>query len=316
MSTLSFQTSAVAIAQIFAMGLVGFILVRRQVMAEDGLKLLAFLSINILFPLFIFLQIIQHFDPGQMRFWWGYPLINISLIAVGMAITAVVFGFSRKTPPDEFLVSSSMHNAGYIPLLMAMALPLGDAAGKVYAAVIMSIIGFDICLWSLGVWLITRKQNPCMELKNLLSPPLVSMAAAITIVLLGWQGAFTETWLKPVKILGDSAMGISMLIIGGNLAMTNFSRLKLSSIAGAVLIKLIGLPMLALTALLFLHLDPIMNFVVMLQACMPTSITLSIIGRHYGTKNQDFINQSIFVTHILCMLTLPVFLGLYGKLVP
>jgi len=49
------------------------------------------------------------------------------------------------------------------------------------------------------------------------------------------------------------------------------------------------------------------------QACMPTSITLSIIGRHNNTDNQDFINTAIFVTHLVCLGTLPVFLGLYGK---
>ena len=52
----------------------------------------------------------------------------------------------------------------------------------------------------------------------------------------------------------------------------------------------------------------------MLNACMPSSITLSIIARNYETKNQDFVNQSIFVTHLLSMITIPIFLGLYGKL--
>ncbi len=323
MFTLSFQTSAVAIAQIFAMGLVGFLLVRRQVMTEEGLKLLAFLTVNILFPLFIFLQILQHFDPASIHFWWGYPLINMALIAGGLIITLLVFGLKRQRPPDEFLAASSMHNAGYIPLLMAMALPLGEAAGKVYAAVIMTIIGFDLCLWTLGVWLITRQQRSsprrgqkaCMEFKNLFGPPLMSMVLAIIFVLLGWQGAFSETFLKPMRVLGDSAMGISMLLIGGNLGMTNFAGFKIPSIGGVVLVKLVALPLLALAVLPFLHLDPIMSFVVMLQACMPTAVTLSIIGRHYGTKNQEFINQSIFVTHVLCVITVPIFLGLYGKLV-
>ncbi|MBI3314756.1 MAG: AEC family transporter [Candidatus Omnitrophica bacterium] len=313
MSTLSFQTSAIAITQIFAMGAVGYFLVRRKVMNEDGLKLLAFLTVNILFPLFIFVQIILHFDPSRMPFWWGYPLINMALIAAGMAATAIVFGFSRRRPPDEFLAASSLHNAGFIPLLMAMALPLGAAAGKVYAAVIMSIIGFDLCLWSLGVWLLTRRDRPRMELKNMFNPPLLSMLAAIIIVLAGGQGFFTETLLKPVGIMGDSAMGIAMLTIGGNLAMTDFIRIRPRPVTGVVLIKLVLVPMFALTALLFLRLGPIMSFVVMLQACMPTSVTLSIIGRHYGTKNQEFINQGIFFTHLLCVVTLPVFLGLYGK---
>jgi predicted permease len=61
-------------------------------------------------------------------------------------------------------------------------------------------------------------------------------------------------------------------------------------------------------------LNPLVSVVAMIQACMPTSITISIIARNYETENQDFINQGIFVTHLLSMITIPIFLGLYGKL--
>src|SRR3989338_8750830 len=142
MFTISFQTAIIAIAQIFAMGAVGYVLVRKGLMDENGLKLLSFLGINILFPLFIFYQILHNFDPATTPFWWGYPLINITLVLTGLAVTTLVFFLGRRNVPrDEFLAASSLHNAGFIPLLMVMALPLGEAAGKVYTAVIISMIG-------------------------------------------------------------------------------------------------------------------------------------------------------------------------------
>lgn len=315
MLSISFQTSAIAIAQIFAMGSIGYLLTRRNIINAEGLKLLTFLSINIVFPLFIFLQIIRNFDPAKIHMWWGYPLINIGLTILGLSVTALICWLSRRKPTNELRAVTCMHNAGYVPLLMAMALPLGDIAGQVYTAVIMSIIGFDICLWSLGVWLMTREEQPHMDLRKMITPPLMAMFGAIIIVLLGWQGFLTESLTKPIKIMGDSAMGITMFIIGGNLAVTQFKGMRVSSVAGVVLVKLMLIPSITLTALLFLHLDPIMNFVLMLQSCMPTSITLSILGRYYGNKDQDFINQCVFITHILCVITLPIFLGLYGKLI-
>ncbi len=314
MLNLSFQTVFLAIAQIFAIGAVGFALVRKGIIDEQGLKLLSFLSINIVFPLFIFYQILHHFNPSHTPFWWGYPLVNISLTVVGLSATSLIFVLTRRLPKDEFLAAASLHNAGYIPLLFAMALPLGDMASKVYPAVIISIIGFDACLWSLGIWLMTRKKSGHMDLRKMINPPLVSMFLAIGIVLAGGQNFFPESFLKPVKIMGDSAMAIAMLVIGGNLAMTKLSNIQLQPMVGVVISKLVLLPMLALTAVLYLHLDPMISFILMLQSCMPTSISLSIIGRHYGTDNQDFINQSIFLTHILCIVTIPIFLGLFGKL--
>ncbi len=315
MLNISFQTSVVAIAQIFSMGAVGFWLVKSKVINDAGLRMLSFISINIAFPMFIFNQIIHNFDPIQTPLWWTYPLINIGLTAVGLMLSIAAFYLFGKKVKDEVLAASSLHNAGYIPLLLAMTLPLGAMAGKVYTAIILSIIGFDMCLWSVGLWLMTRAQKPHMDLKNMINPPLLSMAAAVLIILIFGTVNVGEIWLKPIKIIGDSAMALSMLIIGGNLALTQLSKLSGRGLIASVVLKTMIIPAIALSLLIVLKLDPVFSFVVMVQACMPTSITLSIIGRHNNTQNQDFINTAIFITHLLCVFTLPIFLGLYGKMV-
>jgi malate permease and related proteins len=314
MLTVSFQTSLIAIFQIFCLGSVGYFLVRRGVMDDAGLKLLSFLSVNIVFPLFIFNQIVLHFDPVAVPFWWAFPLVNIGLTILGLTLTSLFILLAKGKIKDEFLAASALHNAGYLPILIAMALPLGEAAGQMYAAVIMSVIGFDLCLWSIAVWLLSRHKNPQMELKNMINPPLIAMAGAIVLVLSGMQNTIPDFIWKPVRIMGDVAMGMTMLIIGGNLAMTSFKNIQFKQVSGVVLIKLLIMPVIALSVILVFRPDPILSFVLMLQSCMPTSVTLSLIGRHYQAKNQDFLNQSIFITHLLCMVTLPIFLGLYGKL--
>jgi predicted permease len=314
MFPITFQTSAVAVTQIFAMGAMGFYLVRSRVIQESGLKLLSFLSVNIFFPFFIFYQINKHFDRAQIPFWWGFPLINISLVLTGLLVASLVAWRHQSPVKNSFLAVSSLHNAGYIPLLIIMSLPFGAWAGKIYACVILSIIGFDTCLWSLGVWLLTKEKSGRMDLRKMINPPLLSMLTAIIIVLAFGPGAVPEVILKPIKILGDPALAVAMIVIGGNLSLASLTRVNWPQVMGASLIKLIVLPMMALIILPILKLNPLISFVAILQATMPSSVTLSIIGRNYETKNQDFINQSIFVTHLLSIITIPIFLGLYGKL--
>src|ERR1039458_7694282 len=101
MMPITFQTSVIAVAQIFAMGAMGFYLVRSGIIHESGLKLLSFLSVNIFFPLFIFYQIIMHFDAVRMPFWWGFPLINISLVLGGLLITSLLLLRQRGSIKDE-----------------------------------------------------------------------------------------------------------------------------------------------------------------------------------------------------------------------
>ncbi len=89
-------------------------------------------------------------------------------------------------------------------------------------------------------------------------------------------------------------MAVAMIVIGGNLSLSSLTQVDWPQVIGAVLIKLIVLPLITLVVLSLLKLNPLVSFVAIIQACMPSSITLSIIGRNYETKNQDFINQSYF----------------------
>lgn len=315
MLSISFSSAILAITQIFAMGAIGFWLVKRRVVNDAGLKMLSFISINVAFPMFIFYQILKHFNPAETPLWWSFPLINVVLIAVGLTVAATTFYVMRTKIKDEVLAVSSLHNAGFIPLLLAMTLPLGAMAGKIYTAIILSIIGFDICLWSIGLWLLTRSQSPKINLKNLLNPPLISMAVAVLIVLIFGPIEIDEVLMKPVKIIGDVAIGLSMIIIGGNLALTRLTKFYARGLLGAIVLKTMVMPTIALIVIFVLKLDAVTSFVVLVQASMPTAITLSIIGRHHNTANQDFVNTCVFLTHVICVITLPLFLGLYGMLV-
>lgn len=301
-------------AQIFAMGAVGFWLVRRGFVDATGLKLLSWLSINVAFPFFIFNQLINHFDPLAQSHWWAYPLINIGLGLTGFLVAAACAILLRCKQPREWVAVSALHNAGYIPLLFITMLPAGEPQ-VIYPYMILSIVGFDLCLWSLGAWLIAYRTKAVINWRNFINPPLVAMTIAFIMVLLGLKGFLPDIVLKPIKVIGDSALAMAMLTIGGNLALTSFDQLKWKEVSGAVLIKLIVLPVLALVFLCLVPVDPIFAFILIIQACMPTSITLSVIARNNDNTRQDFINQAIFISHVLCAVTIPLFLGLYGKLI-
>ena len=315
MFPVTFQTSVIAVVQIFAMGAVGFYLVRASLLQESGLKIVSFLTVNVFFPLFIFYQIITNFDASRMPLWWAFPLIAIILPLTGLFISFFLVFRHTRAHKNAFLAVSSFHNGGYLPLLLVSALPLGAFAGQVYSGVIFSIVGFDMCVWSLGVWLLTKGESKRMDFRKILNPPLISMFAAWFIVLVFGPGFVPQLILKPINLLGQGTMGLAMILIGGNMGLANLNKINWKEITVITLLKLLVLPLITLVILLSVKLNPLISFVAMLNACMPCSITLSIIGRNYETKDQSLINQAIFVTHLLSMITIPIFLGLYGKLI-
>ena len=314
MIQVSFQTATTAIAQIFLMGAVGYALARGNVLNASGLKLLSWLSVNVCFPFFIFDQIVHHFDPHQEPLWWAYPFINIGLGLLALFLAWVLARGKVKPRKYTWMAVSGFHNAGYIPLLLVTTLPLGQLTSSVYACVILSIIGFDLCLWSLGVFLVTQKRGG-ISWRNFVNPPIMSMLAAFVTVLLGLNNHIPVVLSKPVNIMGNSALALAMITIGGNLGVTVFSRRAFGDVASAMMLKLIIIPVIVLAVIALVPMPKIFSFILMIQACMPTAITLSVIARHYETEDQDFINQTIFYTNIFCLLTIPIFLGLYGMLI-
>src|SRR5205807_37083 len=137
MTVISFQTAFIAIAQIFLMGAVGFFLVHRRLLDEAGLKVLSWLSINVIFPFFIFFQIVTHFNPSAQAYWWSYPLINIGLTLSGLLIAGLVVMLFKKKQAQEWVAVSAFHNAGYIPLLLVTVLPLAEKTSELYSYVIL-----------------------------------------------------------------------------------------------------------------------------------------------------------------------------------
>ncbi len=313
MITISFQTAFIAILQIFLMGVVGYFIVYRKFIDEAGLKMLSWLGINVLFPFFIFKQIINHFDPRSQPHWWAYPLINISVVVGGFLIAGAMVLLLGKKESREWVAVSSFHNAGFIPVLLVTMLPLGEKTAELNSYVILTIIGFDLCLWSLGVWLIAYHKKTKITVSNFLTPPLISMFLAFIFVLLGFKTSLPDLLMKPMKVIGDSALPLAMITIGGNMALANFGKIHWKSIGGAVVIKLLVLPILALLFLRVFHVQSVWGLILIIQASMPTSVSLSVLGRYYDNPNQNLINQAIFVTHLLSILTIPLFLGAYGQ---
>jgi predicted permease len=66
----SFKVTISAILEIFIIGLVGFVLVKRKLLSKEGLDNLSRLVIFITLPLLIICRFIQDFDFQSYPKWW------------------------------------------------------------------------------------------------------------------------------------------------------------------------------------------------------------------------------------------------------
>ncbi len=322
---LSFKTTFEATLQIFLLGAIGFLLVKKRFVSEEGLGLLSRLVIEVTLPLLIFCQLIERFSFSLYPNWWVFPLLSMVITAAGFILGRIFLGFLKNAPcENEFLSLTGFQNSGYLPLVLIATILPGDLALAALNYLFLFLLGFNLVIWSFGVWFL--KSGHCaksggfnwaqakkMELGSLFSPPVVATLLSLFLIALGLNKFIPATVIKPLKMVGDCTLPLAMLVVGGSLAQVRIFNLQREGIISLVLVKLILLPSLALLILFNFKVNPLIGFLVLLQMSMPSATSLSLIVRHYRLK-EDFINQGIFITHMVSLITIPFFLGLYGNL--
>jgi predicted permease len=78
--------------------------------------------------------------------------------------------------------------------------------------------------------------------------------------------------------------------------------------------KLIILPVVGILIVLKLALPHLLGFLIVMQLAMPSATSLSVIIRRFN-KPDALISQGVFFSHIIGLVTIPLFLSLYLSLV-
>lgn len=316
MFEVSFTTTFQAMAQIFLLGFIGYLLVKNKFLDARGLEVLSAVVIGITLPAFNFSQIIGHFDPRAFSNWWLYPLLGFAIVCGGILLASAVLvfrpGFKDRR---EFRALVGFQNSGYMPLMILTAFPQSPEVVGLNIYIILSLVGFDILLWSLGVWLMTGANGQKFDLRKLINPPMMATLIAVMLMFMGLGQKVPTTLLNPIKMLGNCLLPLVMLVLGGNFALTNLKNVRPLDAVMVVVTKLVLYPALMILFVIALNLPYLIGFFLVLEAAVPSANSLSVIGRYYKTGNQDFINQGLFLTNILSVITIPVSLMIYAKLI-
>jgi len=116
-----------------------------------------------------------------------------------------------------------------------------------------------------------------------------------------------------LEAVGNCTLPLAMIVVGGNVALAQLKNIDKKMVSFVLLGKLIILPALGLVLVLKLGLPQLLGLLIVMQLAMPSATSLSVIIRHYK-KEDVLISQGIFFSHILSLLTIPLFLSLYLSL--
>ncbi len=310
----SFQVIFQAIFGLVLLGSIGFWLVKRSIVEEEGLKMLSTLVIGLFLPFFMFSEIVERFSFTLYPDWWLYPLLSLLVTAVGYACGLLVLFLdkSSRRNKDEFLAIAAFQNSGYLPLPLVASLLAPDAAKVMFIYIFLFLLGFNMTIFSLGVFLLAPKTKDYrFNFKHMFNPPVIATLLALACVFFKINRILPNFVLSPIEMLGRAAIPLSILVVGGNLASIKAKPASnFKSISYVLALKLFIVPLIFLGFIILVRPQPLVGLLLMLQAAMPSATFLSVISR--GLNHQDhLISQAIFYSHIAGILTISLFLALF-----
>lgn len=311
----SFKITGSAVAQSFLLGAIGYFLMKKDLLGEAGLDILSRLVVEVTLPLLIFCQLVKDFRFNLYPHWWIFPLLSLLITAMGLLLGCLFTGFIKgQQHKMQFLSLVTFQNSGYLPLALVAALLPKEKVDTMFIYLFLFLLGFNLIIWSFGVYMLSLQERKKFELGSLFSPPVIATFVSLVIVFFGLNKFIPDTVLKPLRMAGDCTLPLAMFVVGASLASIHLTRTDKKPIFLMVLAKLVILPLLGLCLIIKFRLPELLGLLIIMELAVPPATSLAVIARHY--KKEDLlISQGIFFGHIVSLVTLPIFLSLYFTLV-
>ncbi len=313
---------------VFLMIGIGWIARRRQMLDADTTRNLSRLLTSFFYPALIFTSMLRNFDAGGLAAHWLLPVGGFLIMLLGFGIGLLVERFlvdPHSRQGHAFLFQCTVNNYSFLP--MPLALMLWGEAGV--AGLIFSTLGPEVAVWTLGVYALSGRQLRRESLRHLVNAPLLTMAAALVLILLRdglpsnavsflalpAMQASSDAIMAALTLIGGATIPIAMIVAGSRMAGLKghhlFSRLQVS----VGVLRLLLIPAAAILLIRLLSLPAEVERILCLVAVMPSAIASVVLSEIYRADS-EIAASSVLITHLLCLLTIPLWLMLLTRLLP
>lgn len=299
-----------AIIKLSLITLFGFYLYRRKVITDKGLSALTTLVISFTMPFLIFSGLVDNFQIVLANSVWVFLLISVAVFLIGYLLAAAVFFRKKHRIKQEFISIVSFQNGGYLPISIAFFIFPPGVREKFLVYIFLYLLGYNILMWSLGSFIIFRKKGDRFSYKSIFTPPIISTLIALLFIYTKVAGLIPRIILDPMRMIGNTSFVLSLIILGCWLAKIKLKGLSqhLLLIVEASILKLVAIPFLFLIGVVHFKLFSLLGVFIVIEAAMPSAVSLPIIANLHRADS-EFVSQGVFFTHILGVITIPLWLG-------
>ena len=301
---------------VLALMAVGYGARKRGVVGETGTKEMARVLMSIIYPCLIFSSVTR-LNMGALLSNWKMPLLAMLLSGMGLLLGLLAIRFIPKVDTrrsSAFLFQSMINNYLFLPLPLVMLLWGNEGV----ALLVFASMGFELVVWSVGVFLFNRSNRLIEGLRMMISPPLIMLLISIGWVCvrdlfhpeLPWAtaGRIVELLKTGMTTIGSATVGVSMIVAGSRIAALNMRKVFDFHIWLISLLRLVVIPVLYISLLRLFHLDPVAYGILCVIGVMPVAVASLVFSERFD-GDTDFVATTLLVTHLAAVITIPILLA-------
>ncbi len=297
------------VLELFVLIISGIFLYKKNIIKEDGKKLLSDILIKFIVPCMIINSYMGKFNDEVLDNIGKSFIYSIILCVMGIVIAIVASFVVSDEHKGIFRFACSFSNAAYMgfPLIRAL---FGEE-GILYASSYVTV--FNILLWSVGYVFFSDKMPAKQLIKNLITcPPIIAVVVGLIIYL--FRIPVTDIIAEPLSSIGAMTTPISMIVTGVAMGETGIVKLiKQKHLLYGLFIRLILIPMVSLLVFYIFNISGIVATVTLILEASPCAAITTMFAIQYG-RDQKYGAALVVISTICSIVTLPLYVYLIGMI--
>lgn len=296
-----------SVAVLMGIGLIGFWILAKKTVPLDVLKVLTPLVIEVALPCMIFTSIIRNFNPSTMPDWWTLPLWWALMIALFLVLSLIGMLYVDRNNRGEVGISLLYPNATFFPLGL-IPIIYGKDSPLIVQLFLFTLL-MPILVFNGYSFFFPSKNTFKFDLKQskILNPILIATLAAVLLQLTGAAEYVPEFIISITGIVGETALPLIMLAIGGNVYVdfTRRGEFDFKASAKFVLTKNLLFPAATLGFILLVRPPDSVATLIMLQAVVPPLSAVPVLTER-ANGNVALTNQFLISSFLFSIVTIPI----------
>jgi len=300
---------------------VGFMARKRGILSAVGTSELVRVLIAIIYPCLIFSSVTR-LNAQALAANWIMPVMALAIAGTGLLLGLVALRWMKDVDQQRasaFLFQNTINNYLFLPLPLVMLLWGEDGV----ALLVFASMGFELTIWTVGVFLFNRTNKLSEGIRMMFGPPLITLVFSI-----GWvcvrdllhpelpsTGFFADLMRRLLDLfyfgtgtVGKATVAVSMLASGSRIAALNVRATFDKHVWIVSALRLVVTPVVFILLLKLIPMGEVAYGILAVVAVMPAAVASLIFSERFG-GDSDFIATTLLVTHLGAVVTIPLLLA-------